>query len=177
MGPSNLEILAYDGQEWFDEWDSDIDGYPWGFQITVTAIGTEEGGLEDIDGRMMTTLRTHVSVDRIIPPYVEPLEPDPEDVENLELPEEEGNPGVFAPNGSPDPQAGAPPGSRGGPGGVRAPRGEEGRQSGGFGGKRNTGPSIQGGNQGGRGPSSRPVGPGRGSKASSSAGGTIRIDD
>ena len=176
-GLIGLEILAYDGQEWFDEWDSDIDGYPWGFQITVTAIGTEEGGLEDIDGRMMTTLRTHVSVDRIIPPYVEPLEPDPEDVENLELPEEEGNPGVFAPNGSPDPQAGAPPGSRGGPGGVRAPRGEGGRQSGGFGGKRNNGPSIQGGNQGGRGPSSRPVGPGRGSKASSSAGGTIRIDD
>ncbi len=165
-GVIGLEIQAYDGQEWFDEWDSDIDGYPWGFRITLTAIGSEEGELTDIDGRMMTTLQTHVAVDRIIPPYVEPERPE----EDLAVPKEEEG---LDPNGVSIP--GAPSGGRGpeggGFGGRRGdgsppPRGAgdgRGNRGGAGGGNR---PSVGGG----RGPTkgTAPIGPGRGSKTLSS---------
>lgn len=76
-GLVGLEILAYDGQEWYEEWDSDIDGLPWGFRISVTAVGTDDGSLENADASAVTTLRTHVAVDRIVPPWVEPEEEEP----------------------------------------------------------------------------------------------------
>ncbi len=133
-----LEIRAYDGQEWYDEWDSDLDGLPWGFQISVTAVGTDDGSLDAATVGAMATLRTHVAVDRIVPPWVEPEEeeplPDgtaPGDEENMD------GAGGFAP-----PAAGGFGGDRGGfPGrdgmGGRGDggRGGDGRGSFGGGGK------------------------------------------
>lgn len=175
-GVIGLEILAYDGQEWFDEWDSDIDGYPWGFQITVTAVGTEEGEIEAIDGRMITTLRTHVSVDRIIPPYIEPPEPEPSEEDgDLDLPEDGEIPGAFGPTAPADGGQGGRPGDAGGPGGRggrNGGRGDFGIQGGGRG-----VPGIRGINGKGNSPNPRPIGPGRGSKTSGSGFGTIRIND
>ena len=177
-GVIGLEIRAYDGQEWFDDWDSDIDGYPWGFQITVTAIGTEEGDLTGIDGRMMTTLRTHVSVDRIIPPYVEP---EPEEPAEDGLGEEPTLDGV-------DPTIPGLPGGEAAGGGRGDPRGGRGAGRGenaggaarGFGGGRGggtKGPSLGGGVRSKGNAVSQPIGPGRGGKTSNSTSGPVRIND
>ena len=81
-GVVGLKIEAYDGQEWFDAWDSDIDGLPWGFRISVSTSGNDDGSIDD-DGKGVVTLQTHVSVDRIIPPYYEPEEVE-EEVERQE---------------------------------------------------------------------------------------------
>jgi type II secretion system protein J len=155
-----LEIRAYDGQEWYDEWDSDLDGLPWGFQISVTAIGTDDGSLDAANAGSMATLRTHVAVDRIVPPWVEPEE-------------EEEQPGV-------DPNAldetgmdaaapgfpGAPPGGfRGDRGGFPGRDGMGGRGEGGGDGRG----SFGGGGKPGDGVGGRPVGGGRGAK-------TIRLN-
>ena len=177
-GVIGMEIRAYDGQEWFDDWDSDIDGYPWGFQITVTAIGTEEGELDEIDGRMMTTLRTHVSVDRIIPPYVEP---EPEE------PAEDGLEGDPTLEGVDPTIPGLPGGESAGEGrGVPGGGGGGGRGDGkggpprGFGGDRGggaRGPSFGGADRSVGAARSQPIGPGRGGKTSNSSSGTTRIND
>ena len=84
-GVIGLEIEAYDGESWFNEWDSDIDGLPWALRFTVTAIGADEGQFDYDRPGPVVALQTQVSLDRIIPPYIEPEE----DEENLEDPEEE----------------------------------------------------------------------------------------
>jgi type II secretion system protein J len=127
-----LQIRAYDGQEWYDEWDSDLDGLPWGFQISVTAVGTDDGSLDDADPATMATLRTHVAVDRIVPPWVEPEEEEP-------LPDE----------AAPGDEA-----SMDGAGGFAPPA------AGGFGGDRGGFPGRDG--MGGRGEGGRGEGGGRG---------------
>ena len=67
-GIISLEIQAYDGESWFDEWDSDYDGLPWALRVTVTASGSELGEDPlDEDGPQVT-LRTQIAIDRIIPP-------------------------------------------------------------------------------------------------------------
>jgi len=159
-----LEIRAYDGQEWYDEWDSDLDGLPWGFQISVTAIGTEDGSLDDADSATMATLRTHVAVDRIVPPWVEPEEEEPpaEDAAAGEDGALDGGPGFAPPGGPPGRGRGDFPG-RGRPGG--------GRGEGGFGGG---GGGGRGGSSGGGKPG---PGVGDGLFSSSGRGGkTIRLN-
>ena len=145
-----LDIEAYDGESWFSEWDSDIDGLPWAIRFTVTASGVELGeDPYDPDGPLVR-LRTQVAIDRIIPPPP----PVPEDEEEQEgagqddtagsggvagggrLPTGEGSGGDSGegggrPNGGGRPGGGRPGGGR--PGGGR-PGG--GRPGGGFGGGR-----------------------------------------
>jgi hypothetical protein len=161
-GLVSLEIRAYDGQEWYDEWDSDLDGLPWGFQISVTAIGTEDGSLDDADPATMATLRTHVAVDRIVPPWVEPEEEEP--AQDPQSPDEAGTDadgGLFA-----VPPAGGPGGGRGG---FPGRDGLGGRGEGGRGGGGGRGGSFGGGKPAG--------GIGDGPLTSSGRGGkTIRLN-
>lgn len=77
-GIISLEIQAYDGESWFDEWDSDIDGLPWALRVTVTASGNELGVDPLEDDIPQVTLRTQIAIDRIIPP------PPPEEEEDGE---------------------------------------------------------------------------------------------
>ena len=135
-GVIGLKIEAYDGQDWFDAWDSDIDGLPWGFRISVSSSGNNDGSI-DADGRGIVTLQTHVAVDRIIPPYYEPEEEEEEE----EIVEEEE---------SPDSMGGGSD-AAGGRGGLESGRGGMGRGPGGRGGR--GGPEGRGGpgNQGGPG--------------------------
>ncbi len=156
-GLVGLEIRAYDGQEWYDEWDSDLDGLPWGFQISVTAVGTEDGSMDDVDPRTMTTLRTHVAVDRIVPPWVEPEEEEPPADDVAPGDGLEGGAG-FAPP-APGAGAGGPGGDRGGFPGRGGPGG---RGEGGPGGGRDGGFNGGGKPSGGRGDG--PFSTGRGSK-------------
>lgn len=65
-GMLGLKIEAYDGFQWFDQWDSDLEGLPLAVRITVTASG--DYGYEDIYDAPQATLRTVVSLDRILLP-------------------------------------------------------------------------------------------------------------
>ncbi|MBC02361.1 MAG: hypothetical protein CMJ34_03520 [Phycisphaerae bacterium] len=137
-GVIGIDIMAYDGQDWFEEWDSDVDGLPWGFRVEVISLGNPRGDLEEIDPKTLVVLRTHVSIDRIIPPYVEP---DEEDEEGMGAMGEGDEDGVGGAGGAGGAGAGGFGGKDGGPGGIRAPGGVGSR--GGSGGR--------GGSTGGRG--------------------------
>ena len=65
-GMLGLKIEAYDGYQWFDQWDSDLEGLPLAVRITVTTSG--DYGYEDIYDAPQATLRTIVSLDRILLP-------------------------------------------------------------------------------------------------------------
>ena len=112
-GIVELEIQAYDGESWFDEWDSDLDGLPWALRITVTASGNELGEDPLGEGVPMVTLRTQIAIDRIIPPP--PPEEDEEDGEEEGIEgesEDEENDGAAASfgGGSSRPSNGGRPG-------------------------------------------------------------------
>ena len=165
-GVIGIDIMAYDGQDWFEEWDSDVDGLPWGFRIEVTSLGNTRGDLEDIDPKTMVVLRSHVAIDRIIPPYVEP-EPEEED------------PGLSGQDPEGD-AAGAlggasgvtpPLGGLGGGGGGRGDRGGRGSGAGrGDGGGRGNSMGGRGG-RGGRGGGGGGVGGGVGGGGGGNSGG------
>jgi hypothetical protein len=74
-GVVGLLIQAYDGDTWFDEWDSDIKGLPWAVRVQVTASGAPLGADPYEDDLPMVTLRTVVPIDRVPQPY-EPPDPD-----------------------------------------------------------------------------------------------------
>jgi hypothetical protein len=61
-----LAIEAYDGDQWYDEWDSDYDGLPLAVRITVTASGGREE--DDPYQAPLAVLRTVVPIDRVIQP-------------------------------------------------------------------------------------------------------------
>lgn len=65
-GMLGLKIEAYDGYQWFDQWDSDFEGLPLAVRITVTTSG--DYGYKDIYDAPQATLRTVVSLDRILLP-------------------------------------------------------------------------------------------------------------
>ena len=138
-GVIGFKIEAYDGLEWYDEWDSDLDGLPWGFRITITASG-EPGGTVERDGNGLVTLQTHVAVDRIIPPYYEPEEEEEEE-EEIEDPENVEGGGVLDPTGGRDMGGGRGDRGFGRPGG----RGEGGGRGAGGGGGRGGGKGGGGG--------------------------------
>ena len=80
-GLISLSIEAYDGQQWYEQWDSDLDGLPMAIRITVAASGHVLGD-EAYDERLpIAILRTVIPIDRVLPP----LDPNAQD----ELPEEE----------------------------------------------------------------------------------------
>jgi len=75
-GVLSLRIEAYDGDSWYDEWDSDVSGLPWAVRITVIASGAPIGSDAYAEEYPWVTLRTVVSIDRVPPPP--PLEADEE---------------------------------------------------------------------------------------------------
>jgi uncharacterized membrane protein YgcG len=62
-GLVSLSLDAYDGAQWRNDWDSDLDGYPHALRIVVTA--TDDGG------RRTSTARRVVAFDRTPPPIAE----------------------------------------------------------------------------------------------------------
>jgi type II secretion system protein J len=173
-GVIGLRIEAYDGQDWFDDWDSDVDGLPWGFRISVSTSGNDDGSI-DADGRGIVTLQTHVSVDRIIPPYYEPEEEEEEEVMEAESSDASGAGGGIGGGGGE--AAGGRGGLQGGPGGQRGMRGGAGDRGGGLGGGQAPGggrggpPGGRGGNGGRGGGFTPPTTPFKVVPAGSSSGG------
>ena len=165
-GIVGLDIQAYDGETWFQDWDSDIYGMPWAIRITIDAVGQpNETEPYDVDATVIT-LRTQIAIDRILPPIenqVEEDEMDPDDPMN------DGTGSGISGSGS---AASGQPGSTGGGGGGGIPGSGGGRGGGSQGGKPggsgskpggtgSSGPSISGGRGGRTGstiPSSRPSG-------------------
>lgn len=65
-GIESMSILAWDGDRWFESWDSDLQGLPWAIRIEVTSVGPTARG-DDRDPPR-ATLRTTVAIDRVAPP-------------------------------------------------------------------------------------------------------------
>ncbi|MFK7961342.1 MAG: type II secretion system protein J [Phycisphaerales bacterium] len=61
-----MNILAWDGEEWFESWDSDRQGLPWAVRIEVTSVGPSARGDDRDPPQAM--LRTTVAIDRVAPP-------------------------------------------------------------------------------------------------------------
>jgi len=81
-----LRIEAYDGVNWYEEWDSDLDGLPWALRVSVGTLPSDED-LSDPDPRSLTTLRTLVPIDRIVPPPQETEEDKLDEAADEERPE------------------------------------------------------------------------------------------
>lgn len=60
-GVETVRLEAYDGESWFDEWDSDLDGLPHAIRITVEARSDE--------GKGRSTARRVVAIDRTPIPF------------------------------------------------------------------------------------------------------------
>lgn len=65
-GILGLKIEAYNGQAWYEEWDSDIEGLPLAIRVTVQASGHR--GEDDIYKAARVWLRTVISIDRVLIP-------------------------------------------------------------------------------------------------------------
>lgn len=65
-GIVGISFEAYDGLDWFQQWDSDEDGLPVAVRITVVASGHTDD--EDLATAPLATLRTVVPIDRLVPP-------------------------------------------------------------------------------------------------------------
>ncbi|MCP4838535.1 MAG: hypothetical protein GY894_04130 [Planctomycetes bacterium] len=61
-GLISLQIEAWNGINWFDQWDSDEEGLPWALRITVTATGAAIG--QSPTEHPLAILRTVVPIDR-----------------------------------------------------------------------------------------------------------------
>lgn len=73
-GIISLGIEAFDGEQWRDEWDSDLDGMPFGLRITVVASGHDDP--EDVLDAPRAVLRTVIPIDRVpLPSDLIPDEP------------------------------------------------------------------------------------------------------
>ncbi|MBL8991216.1 MAG: hypothetical protein JNJ48_06515 [Phycisphaerae bacterium] len=61
-----IRVQAYDGNEWFDQWDTDADGYPHAVKVEVVASGGS--------GDFTATARQIVAIDRVPLPETQPSE-------------------------------------------------------------------------------------------------------
>lgn len=66
-GILELEIEAWNGDQWLSTWDSDYDGMPYGIRISITATGARPG--EDPLDSPLAFLRTIIPIDRAPLPY------------------------------------------------------------------------------------------------------------
>jgi hypothetical protein len=62
----SLQVEAYDGEQWHDDWDSDETGLPVALRVTVEASGARPN--HDSYEAISAPLRTVVAIDRILPP-------------------------------------------------------------------------------------------------------------
>ena len=84
-GIIGLYIEASDGTDWYDSWDSDINGLPVALRVTVSSAGDAQGADFYADARELMSLRTIVPIDRVPPPYEEPPAEDPASMPEGEL--------------------------------------------------------------------------------------------
>jgi hypothetical protein len=84
-GVVSLAVEAYDGDLWYQEWDSDYDGLPLAVRVTIIASGHRAG--QNVFDAPLATLRTVVPIDRVLSPQ------EPEPVDELGLGEEAGGAG------------------------------------------------------------------------------------
>jgi type II secretory pathway pseudopilin PulG len=141
----SFNIEAFDGDKWWDNWDSDWDGLPHAIRITV--IGSGARPEQDPEDAVVSVMRTVVAVDRVVPPADRYRIPE-EDLEEADLrvlidPKIRQDPNNPGGNG-----AGSGLGSTAGAGGAGL--GGDGR-GGGEGGGGRGGEEIRGGEGGGRG--------------------------
>jgi prepilin-type N-terminal cleavage/methylation domain-containing protein len=132
-GVMSVSITAYDGEAWFEEWDSDRDGMPHAVRISVEAAGD--------DGKTRATSRRLVAIDRVPIPVVEEEETE---TEPGGVP---ADPGTSGPTTSGGGTGGGGGGAGGGPGGG-GPRPPGGPPPGGGGAGRPGGPPPGGGGGG-----------------------------
>ena len=71
-GIIGVKFEAYDGMNWRDEWDSDIEGMPWAVRVTISGTGRPDGEDPFEDPRDLLSLSTVIPLDRVPPPYVPP---------------------------------------------------------------------------------------------------------
>lgn len=112
-GVVGVSIEAYDGEQWYPDWNSDEMGLPWALRVTVSATGDLAGQEPSEPRRAIATLRTQIPIDRIVPPPTEEEEAAAEEAAAGET--GENGEGTTDPNG--DPAAGGTGG--GGTGGGR----------------------------------------------------------
>lgn len=129
-GVLTLRFEAYDGQNWYDEWDSDIEGLPLAVRITLMACGHRDE--TDIYTAPRALLRTVVAIDRLISPKDLFKDPNEEEESADEASADEqsdaATEGEQAPTGPTGGRGGAGGnGGRGGGGGFRPPPGGGGR--------------------------------------------------
>jgi len=65
-GIVGLSIEAYDGNEWYHEWDSDYDGLPLAVRLTVIASGHRTG--DDVYDAPLAVLGTVIPIVRVLSP-------------------------------------------------------------------------------------------------------------
>ena len=137
-GVVGLQIEAYDGESWYQDWYSDIFGLPWAMRVTVTSTGESPDNPSSEPEFSTVTLRTQIPLDRIVPP------PPP--------PPEEEEEGAKADGTGEDPAAGGA-GAEGDPNAPGGAGGGGANGGGGFGGAGlDGGGGINGGGGGGRRP-------------------------
>ena len=96
-GLISLSIEAYDGQQWYEQWDSDLDGLPMAIRVTVAASGHALGD-DAYDERLpIAILRTVIPIDRVPPPD----EPPAEDEDDQD-PDGDGGPDELGPGEVPE---------------------------------------------------------------------------
>ncbi|MBG83227.1 MAG: hypothetical protein CMJ40_01630 [Phycisphaerae bacterium] len=66
-GILELDIEAWNGDQWMSTWDSDYDGMPYGIRVSITATGARPG--EDPLDSPLAFLRTIIPIDRAPLPY------------------------------------------------------------------------------------------------------------
>ncbi len=98
-----VSIEAYDGFQWFEEWDSDTDGLPWALKVMVVASGHHPGA--DAYDAPTAVLRTVIPIDRV-PPSADQLADEEAEAGGADSEVD----GIAGPGGEP-----------GSPGGVTAP--------------------------------------------------------
>ena len=160
-GIIGLYIEASDGTDWYDSWDSDINGLPVALRVTVSSAGDAQGADFFADSRELMSLRTIVPIDRVPPPYEEPSAEDPASAAGGELAaadaaaaaaaaiEGAGAAGINGTQGGVGGFSGGGRGGQGGQGGQMGGRGGQGGQGGQGGGR--GGQGGQGGGRGGQG--------------------------
>ncbi len=71
-GVVGLQIEVFDGEWWWDEWDSDEYGLPHAVRVTLTTSGADPGSDAYDDQVAFATVRTVIAIDRTpVPPPIE----------------------------------------------------------------------------------------------------------
>jgi len=162
-GVIGVRFEAFDGENWVQVWDSDVNGLPISIRATVTASGARPGEDAFLDARSLSVMRTEIPIDRVIKPKL--------DAATLAAIAEEEAAAQAAAGGAAggDAAIGGTGAATGGSGGGRGGKGGDMNQGGGGG--KGGGRGGQGGQGGATGPGGiRP--PGSGNPGGGRGGGT-----